>query len=246
VSAAASEIEIVMRRGKRPQFFARFAMDGIKTGVLRLAVLALLVIVVLPAGGCVGLAAQLLYAWKGDMVPAEYAGLEGKQVAVVCVADSSAYGPSPVARLLAARVERVLAVNVKNIRPIDQDKVADWLDTNDWDQIDFREIGRGVGAERLIVIELAGFSLHADPTLYRGTADVTLRVYDIADGGKEVFHRTPPPIVFPRNAGKHVTETRESEFRNLFLDEVAGQVARYFHPYDIKEEFARDTEILRR
>ena len=43
--------------------------------------------------GCIGAMAQLLYVIKGHKSPADFAGLEGKRVAVVVVSDASAYGP---------------------------------------------------------------------------------------------------------------------------------------------------------
>jgi len=61
----------------------------------RTSVLLLLASALLVFPGC-GAMAQLMYVLKGHNVPAEFQGLEGKKIAVVCVSDASAYGPDPL------------------------------------------------------------------------------------------------------------------------------------------------------
>ena len=67
------------------------------------------------SSGCaiVGLASVMMYAWKGQVVPARYDGLEGKRVAVVCLSDTNMYAGE-----LSLAVEQLLKRKVSDIEVI--------------------------------------------------------------------------------------------------------------------------------
>lgn len=190
--------------------------------------------------GCVGVAAQLLYVIKGDKVPAEFQGLEGKRVAVVCLSNTSGFDPTSASSALAQYIEANLRKNVKKINVIRQQEVAKWVDNNDWDRLDYRDIGRGVRADMVIAIDLEGFRIHEDATLYKGRTNWTATVYDMSKSGEAVFRRNERNFQFPVNGGQHVSETTEDAFQRKFLLIVAEDIARHFYAYEFKEEFARD------
>jgi hypothetical protein len=205
---------------------------------------SLLLIVAVAATGCVGTLANLMYAAQGNQVPARYTGLKDKRVAVVCVSNSEAFGPSYASRALTVLVGKLLRENVSGVTLVDSQKIADWIDRNDWDYVDYLAVGRGVDAEVVLAIDLDSFSLHEGQTLYKGRADVNVVVYDLTQGGKEVFSYSPTQIEFPENAGHHTTDMSEEAFRRQFLGVIASRVARQFYPYDVKEDFARDTSVI--
>jgi hypothetical protein len=118
------------------------------------------------------------------------------------------------------------------------------VDTNDWDQMDYREIGRGVNADSVLALELEGLRLYEGRTLYKGRVDITVTVYDMSDDGKVVFRRTIPEYTFPRNGARHATEISEARFRSLFVHVLAQQVAKYFCEYHLEDDFARDATSL--
>ena len=122
-------------------------MDGFHNSLRRFVFIAPLLLIT-PLAGCVGFTAQLLYLWNGNKVPAAFSDLEDKRVAIVCVSDSSAYGPGATPTLIAEQVESILEQELEDIELVGQDEVADWIDHNNWDQIDYRDIGRGVKSER--------------------------------------------------------------------------------------------------
>jgi hypothetical protein len=194
--------------------------------------------------GCVGLTAHLLYFWKGQTASAAFQGLEGKRVAVVCVCESSAYGAAETPNMLARQVEAILAPKVKDIRLVGQDQIEDWIDRNNWDEIDYREIGRGVKADMVLAIDIDSLRLHDGQTLYRGQANVKTTVYDMSAQGKAVFKTGPRPFVFPAHTAVPVADTNENQFRQLFVRELARHVARYFHEYELKEDFGNDTVLM--
>lgn len=195
-------------------------------------------------GGCVGTLANLMHAAQGNLVPARYAGLKGKRVAVVCVSDSQAFGPTAASIELQRRVTRLLSENVTEIQMVEAQEIADWIDRNDWDYVDYKEVGRGVDADMVVAIDLASFSLNEGLTLYKGRADVRVAVYDLENGGKEVFVHNPTQIQFPQNSGHSTTEMSAEAFRRKFLSVLSGKVARQFYSYDVKEDFARDATLI--
>lgn len=194
--------------------------------------------------GCNLLLMQLGLLSGGGLVPPEYEGLEGQRVAVVCVSDSAIYGVGHEAELLARSTARMLGDRVKKIEIIRHDEIDDWIDKNDWNELDYREVGKGVKADRVVAIDLAGFRLHESQTLYRGQASVTVKVLDMTQGGKEVFRRTLPDIKFPANGVYHSTETTEEAFRRAFLQVISQQVSRFFFEHDLSENFGRDPATL--
>ena len=109
---------------------------------------------------------------------------------------------------------------------IPPDDVADWIDSNDWNQMDYREIGRGVNADMVLGIDVGDLRLHEGQTLYQGRVTLTITVYDMQDDGKVAFRRTMPDFTFPQNGPRHATEMTEARFRAVYRSpgETSGQV----------------------
>lgn len=206
----------------------------------RAALACMLLALVSSSAGCIGMAAQLLYVIKGDKVPAEFEGLEGKKVAVVSVSNTSGFDPGSAASSLAQYIEFNLRKNVKKINLVRQQEVANWVDNNDWDRLDYRDIGRGVRADMVVAIDLDNFRLHEDATLYKGRTNWTVTVYDMSKSGDPVFRRSEKNFQFPVNGGQHVSETTEDAFQRKFLLILAEDIAKHFYAYEFKEDFARD------
>lgn len=196
------------------------------------------------ATGCKLTLMQLGLLSGGGVVPPEYTGLEGKRVAVICVSGNSSYGIGIESELLARGVASVLKEHVKEIELIRHDEVADWIDQNGWDEVDYRDVGRGVKADKIVAIDLENFRLHEGQTLYSGRANVAVRVLDMTKDGDEVFRRNLPEIKFPANGAYHATETTEAAFRKAFLQTIAEQVGHYFYEYDMAENYGRDPASL--
>ena len=78
-------------------------------GSCRIVMLLGLAAVIATSAGCVGLTAQLLY-WVngGNKIEPEFEGMKEKRVAVVCVSNSSSYGPNSFCSLLERRVGMAL------------------------------------------------------------------------------------------------------------------------------------------
>lgn len=194
--------------------------------------------------GCLArFAANMIHAAHGNLVDARCNALEEKKVAVVCVSATDAFGPRPISAIIAEKVGRQLRANVKEIEVVDQQEIEDWIDKNDWNEIDFPEIGKDLGVDRVLAIDLNSFGLYEGKTMYKGRADVSLVVYDIPSG-KEIFSYIPSQIQFPRNTGTHTTDLSENEFRRRFVNILSGRIARHFYAYDATEDFAQDSSIV--
>ena len=199
----------------------------------------LLAVALLSSSGCVNLASNILYAINGNKAPADYPGFKGKKVAIVCGSEKGLSNDA-TANLMTRYLEALLGKNVKEITIIPQDKVEKWLNARGWNESDYAEIGKGVGADQVLAINIMNMTLRDGMTLYKGKADISVSVYDVADEGKVVYRKSFPEFEFPKIGGPTVTDTTEARFHGLFLTVVSQRIATLFYDADPKEQFAID------
>lgn len=204
-----------------------------------------LAVVALPAG-CTSMMSAALYVAKGTNVNAQYDGLKGKRVVVVCrPAASVQYSSTSVAKELGQQISQRLEKNVRKIQIVDPSEVDDWADENDWD--DPREVGRAMQADMVLAVDLEHFSLYQGQTLFQGKAVYSFRVYDLAaDSRQPLYERTPPEATYPPNIAIPTSEMREPEFRRKFVSELAEEISRHFYNHDSRVDFAKDSEAILR
>ena len=205
----------------------------------RLPWVLLLAVMIGGTSGCVNLASNILYAINGNKAPADYPGFKGKKVAIVCGSEKGLSNDA-TANLMTRYLEALLGKNVKEITIIPQDKVEKWLNARGWNESDYAEIGKGVGADQVLAINIMNMTLRDGMTLYKGKADISVSVYDVADGGKVVYRKSFPEFEFPKIGGPTVTDTTEARFQGLFLTVVSQRIAALFYDADPKEQFAID------
>lgn len=196
----------------------------------------------MPLAGCTTIA-SVVYVLKGTNVDAEFDGLKGKRVAVVCrpMAELQ-YGRTSVAKDIAKQVAYLLRDNVRKIDVIEPSKVNEWMDENTW--YEYTEVGEAFDAQMVLAIDLEEFSLFQGQTLYQGRSIVTLNLYDLEDEGKVVYSRNPPQFLFPPNAGVPTSDKPEAEFRSQFITAAATDIAHRFYDYDSRVEFAQDSRAF--
>ena len=178
-----------------------------------------------------------------EMVPAEFDGLKGKRVAVVCLDANSLGGPGGEADTVAKAVALSLGKNVQDIRMVRQTEIADWLDTHGDDVTDYRDIGRGVKADMVVGIDLLAFNLHDGQTLLKGRSKSGVKVYDMKKGGELVYEAAPREFSWPENGARHVTEN-EANFRTVYIGMLAERISRDFYPVELASGFANDARFL--
>jgi len=212
--------------------------------IIRRSVLALaeaILLVSLPGCGPVATLAWLIHG--PEMIPAEFDGLKGKRVAVVCLDANSLSGPGGEADSVAKAVALTLQKHVPDIKMVRQSEVADWLDRQGDDVTDFRDVGRGVKADMVVGIDLLSFNLHEGQTLLKGRSKVGVKVYDMTKGGELVYESAPKEIAWPENGARHVTEN-EPQFRTNFTYMLADRIARDFYSVELTENFSEDARHL--
>ena len=212
---------------------------------VRVTVVALLLAPLATQVGCVNALAGMLYVIKGNVVGAEYNGLRGKKVAIVCrPVVQLQYASGNVSGTLATTLGFLLKKNLgKRVTVIDPDKVAEWTDEHSWN--DFSEIGKALDADVVIGIDLQDFRLYSGQTLYQGRAKGTMKVYDVKNDGEVVFQKSLPQFVYPPNTGIPTGEKSEEDFRRQFTFELADMMGRCFYEHDLSADFARDATAFR-
>lgn len=204
--------------------------------------LALLALAVFSAGGCQTLLLFPLWVLHGTDVPAKYEVLEDKTVAVVCrPVPALMYSSAMVDRDLAREVNRLLQLNGRKIHVIPQRDVVEWLDENgDWS--DYTEVGRGLGADMVLGIDLQDFELELDSTLYQGRASLAVQVFDCNVQGEPVVEFELPQMIYPPNVGVPATDKPKRVFRNEYVRVLADQIGRYFYAHDPHTDYALDAK----
>jgi hypothetical protein len=200
----------------------------------------------LASTGCIArFAANMLNTSLGNKVLAKFEGLAGERVAVVAVSGSASFGTTSAAEMIARKVESKLREKVKNIEIVDQQEIGDWMDHNDWNEVDYQEVGEAVGADMVVAIDMQSFSLYDGPTLFRGKSDVIITVYDVRNHGVILFEESPPQILYPVASGLHISsDMNEADFRRRFIDYVSTRIARNFYAYDATADFGQDALVL--
>ncbi|MGA2059336.1 MAG: hypothetical protein ABSG67_02555 [Thermoguttaceae bacterium] len=214
---------------------------------IRFAVAAAVIIAVAAiscSSGCRSAIATALYLFKGEDVDAEYTGLKGKKVAVVCRPPAGLnYANSGVGKDLVQQMSKLLQERVAKIKVIDAQKVNKWCDENTWEE--YGEVGKALKADAVVGVELEKFSIYQAQTLYQGKANAIVRVYDCKDGGKVVFEKILPQTLYPPNTFIQTSDVQESEFRREFVGVLADQIARHFYSHDPYADLGQDNSALR-
>lgn len=188
-------------------------------------------------GGCSTLG-TIAYLVQPNDVPADYDGLRGKHVAVVCkpIVELE-FSDAGSGRELAAVVGSLLEQNVRKTRVISQQEVARWTDENDW--VDYPTLGKALDADMVVGIDLEQFRMHEGSTLYRGRAAAHVRVFDVKKK-TVVFERRIDDFAYPGDSAVPAADRSETQFRAMFLQMLARRVARLFHPHDSRATFAEE------
>lgn len=207
----------------------------------RWGLLALIITLSL-ATGCVRALATAVYLVKGTNTSAEFKGLKGKRIAVVCrPLVELRYSSSGASSELARSVGDHLKNNLRRVHIVDQQRVAEWTDENTWD--DFTEVGQALDADLVLGIDLEHFETLRSQTLYQGTAQVKVTVYDIA-ADTVIWEKKIPQYVYPPNTAIPTSEKPEAEFRRQFINKLADQIGRHFYDHDTGVDVAGDVSAV--
>lgn len=147
-----------------------------------------------------------------------------------------------VADELAAAISRLLSQNVRRIEIIPPREVEKWTDENEWEE--FAEVGKAVGAQQVVGVDLDQFGIYQGQTVYQGTAIVAIHVFDLEQDDAMVYNSMPPQTRWPPNSVEPVGDKLPTQFRNEFIQVLANEVGKHFYPHDPAHDFARDADTL--
>lgn len=190
--------------------------------------------------GCVSLLSNVLYVIKGKDLPAEFADLKGKKVAVL-VSNNEIHTWDATSVILAKHINMHLAAKVKKINLISQDLVEGVCQDQTLGRMDMEQVASRLGADYIIDANISDLKLREGQTLFRGRSTSSVVVYKKGETAP-VFRKSFPEFVYP-TTGAPVTELDESAFQRAYLTLVAGRIARVFYPYDPSEDVAIDAAI---
>jgi hypothetical protein len=203
--------------------------------------MGLLMLSMLAATGCVhSLLATGIYLWQGgNVIPAEFEGLEDQRVVVICRPPAShEYRNAGAARSVGKRVSQLLEKGVSGIDVVSPREVDNWVDEQDWEN--FKDLGRAVKADRVVYVELDDFDLFKGKTLYQGDAIINVSVYDMQDNGKLMWDRHLGQVLFPRNSGIPSADKSVQAFQRQFIEVISTQIAEHFYAHNPNNSFALD------
>lgn len=204
--------------------------------------LLLIALVFLSSPGCTSVLTTAVFLIRGYDDPAEFKGLKGKRVAVLCrpPIDEGLDGKLAASEV-AEQIGRLLEKNLRKTVVIDQEEVSNWTDLNGWE--DFKAIGEALDAEMVVGIELERFSLYESQTVYRGKSNVQIDVWDMTQGGQLVYSKTPPQNLYPPSTGIPASMPK-NEFRRIYIGVLAEEIGKLFYSHDGTLSFARDSQAL--
>jgi hypothetical protein len=198
---------------------------------------------VISPAGC-GWISLMMYNMNPNDTPAAFKDLHDKRVVVVCrpVVELQ-FADSSVPRELTRQVGALLTQKVRKIDVVDGREASQWMDEHSWQK--YLEIGKAMKADMVVGIDLERFTLEQGPTLLQGNAAFQVGVYDMADGGKKVFEKSMPRLLYPPHTPISSSEKSEPEFRRQFIGVIAEQIGRQFYPHDSIDDFANDAGFNR-
>jgi predicted nucleic acid-binding protein len=204
--------------------------------------LAMVALALLPTTGCIHLLlATGIYMFQGgNLKEAECKDLEEKRVVVFCSQPASQeFRHAGASRQISQQVSDLLATNLKKkIDVVPQRQVDAWIDENDSD--DYLELGKAVKADLVIHIDLAYFELMPGQTVYQGSSDVKLSVYDVKDGGRLVWNKELGEILYPLNAPIAAQSKSIGRFQSEYVSVMAQAIGKHFYDHDPNYDFAMD------
>ncbi len=200
--------------------------------------LAVALVICLPNSGCNPFVAlYFLFLLPRPKVPAACEALEGQKVLVYAYASPNARFECPtVAQEINRRVARVIKENVSKVELVDLHEAESYLDANP--DSDIRKVAKHFGATRALYIEINHFSLYERESaqLYRGRAQIHLKVYDIEKDGELVWEDYLD-LVYPGVRPVPTSDVSYTAFRLKVYQYVSRRIATRFFAYRPEEDF---------
>jgi hypothetical protein len=148
-----------------------------------------------------------------------------------------------LAGLLARQLQQAFKDNKENVLLVSTTKVEKYKDEHpNWRSLDVREIGRHFGADYVISLEINSLSMYekgSGNTLYRGHADISVKVVDVSQTEEDTIYDEEYSCEFPRTRGPiPVSDNSAQQFRQFFLTQVARELSWRFTAHPTKDDYS--------
>ncbi|MAY75857.1 MAG: hypothetical protein CMJ31_14285 [Phycisphaerae bacterium] len=215
-------------------------MSRVRTHAIALAAIGLLALSLAPGcvvGALVGGMAESAHQAGSTMIPAAYAGVEGKSYAVVVSADRSIQAEHPgLVEHLTQRVDRLISENAGASGHVPAQTVLSKLYNNvGWIALGRGELGERLGVERLIVLELNEYRLHEPGNRYtwEGVATGIVQVYEIDSGlPDEPLYEQAIRVAFPDQMGILREQLGQSVVTSALSQRLSNRMAWLFFDHE--------------
>jgi hypothetical protein len=127
----------------------------------------------------------------------------------------------------------------KKVVFIDQEEVDRAFNDQPLESKNFAEIASQTGADCVIFVDIKDLKLKRDKTLYQGSCQCAVKVYEPDAGKSSVYQEEINDLVHP-SGGKPITECTEAQFRSHYLSLLARRASRLFYKWDPNEDYAQD------
>jgi hypothetical protein len=168
----------------------------------------------------------------------------GVTVAVVCTSpDRLKWDYDELDHVVAEAI--ALQMGEHHISVIYPNQVRAWLDNNsDWTSP--KEIGEAFGTTYVIHIDILEYSLYErnSSTLYRGTTECEINVWEMASDGSgdgEKIYSKQLSTIYPLRVPRSSQETTLERFKKEYLYRLSYEIGRHFFEYHVGDDISDAT-----
>lgn len=150
-----------------------------------------------------------------------------------------------LSRLLAQQMEANFKKNNEKVHIVPTSRVETYKENHpDWHSQPPEKIGKYFNADYVINLEVNSITLYEPGsinTLFRGRADISLDVVDVNNPSEGPIYREEYSSEYPKVRGPvPVGDSNPGQFRQLFLTNVARELAWHFTSHLVEDEHRCD------
>lgn len=188
--------------------------------------------------GCTNLLRTLVVLTHDPNVKPEY-DIVKKRVALVTTVDGISTKDASALVMSSGFKALIKSELKKKVVFIDQEEVDRAFNDQPLESKNFAEIASQTGADCVIFVDIKDLKLKRDKTLYQGSCQCAVKVYEPDAGKSSVYQEEINDLVHP-SGGKPITECTEVQFRGHYLSLLARRASRLFYKWDPNEDYAQD------
>lgn len=206
------------------------------------------------ASGCAGALMMPYYLINGTDAPPIFKDQvkeipKGSKMVVICRSNLNLFGQSNPNADLATSVTYLVSNNLKDKKKkklvwIPFERVEEAFDENAMNAESFEKMGKKLGADYVIGVEVDEFEIHHSAQFYQGKGKVLVRLIDV-EKGETVARQSPPTYVYPPTPVP-TSDLEEVEFQKTFTVKLATQISNMFCPHDPHSGVAADSDFPNR